>query len=58
MIPNTIWKTQPKEKSCHDSEQLNFGTQFYQQQKTLELRIECGEQLSCVITNNLYKEFN
>ena len=30
MIPNTIWKTQPKEKSCHDSEQLNFGTQFYQ----------------------------
>ena len=30
MIPNNIWKTQPQEKSCHDSEQLNFGTQFYQ----------------------------
>ena len=33
MIPNTIWKTQPKEKSCPDSEQLNFGTQSYPKKK-------------------------
>ena len=55
MIPNTIWKTQPKEKSCHDSEQLNFGTQSYPKKKPLELRIEW---LLGVITNNLFKKFN